>query len=227
MAVTDESTTSRTQIAVRRSLLSALGWDSVDPAVSVFSLGLTSVQAAALMDTIQDALGVTVEEKVLWQYPSVDELSIFIARTLDACDVKYLASHKCGISTSREPGALMEWCDGHAILENSIGTYSIRCARPSDAGKLALLGTSACVAPLSGPSEYEVAARISCFPLGQLVLFQGAGDVVASLHTQRIASIDLLSAGAVIAAAHSLNTFRTSAHPNGPGLPQVQPSATH
>jgi acyl carrier protein len=164
--------------ALRARLLAALGWEGVDPTASLFALGLVSVQAALVVSTVREALGVTVDEDLLSRFPSVDELARHVA-TLSACNASQPA-----------PAAppVPEW-RGDVVLgeEISLGPFRIRWARASDAAALAALDAEAWPAPLRGLSETEISARIDRYAPGQLAIFEGRDLLVGSLYTQRIA----------------------------------------
>eukprot|EP00966_Prymnesium_polylepis_P328497 7384298-Prymnesium_polylepis.1 len=83
--------------------------------------------------------------------------------------------------------------DDLLLPAHEFGEYRIRSAKIHDAAALAALDNLSWPLPLRGFTHDEISARIMRFALGTFVLINRAGDVVGSLYTQRITSIDRLS----------------------------------
>ncbi len=52
--------------------------DAIDPTVPLGEYGLDSVLALAMASEIEDHLGIGVDPTVLWDHPTIDELTKFL-----------------------------------------------------------------------------------------------------------------------------------------------------
>ena len=74
-----DTTTEDAERSARIRLLSSLGWDAIDPDLPIFMYGLVSVQASALLATIEEMLGVAPPDDLLMAHPSISALARFLA----------------------------------------------------------------------------------------------------------------------------------------------------
>ena len=171
--------------SARDRLLRALGWEGVDPDLSIFMYGLVSVQASALLATIEQMLGVPPPDDLLITHPSVSELARFVAELEATTDF----ATGVGVPTTEPPKPALDWI-GEVPLHSGAGCggFFIRRARLDDTAALAALEELSWPLPLRGFSFEEIEARIRRFEPGQFVLCDPAIDIVGSLYTQRIAS---------------------------------------
>ena len=160
-------------------LLRSLGWEGVNPDLSIFMYGIVSVQAPVLLACIEQMLGLPPPNDLLITHPSISALARFVAE-LEPSDIT--TSIDTPATEPRTTGAVpLHWGAG-------CGGFFIRHACLDDAAALAALEELSWPLPLRGFTREEIEARIRRFEPGQFVLCDPSRDVVGSLYTQRIAS---------------------------------------
>eukprot|EP00965_Chrysotila_dentata_P080719 2663551-Pleurochrysis_carterae.AAC.2 len=179
---------------VQSELLAAVGLHTSNAYSSLFSLGLVSVQTAALLARAKNLLGANISESILLKKDTINDLAEHIVQRLKKSTDAESSSQCVNIRPSSLPRPLVGQSDRVFLADTNTGSISVRLATEDDIATLLQLeaerwsGNMAMSAP-------DILFRIRSFPQGQLVLEEDGRTVIGSLWTQRIASSEQLRAG--------------------------------
>lgn len=173
---------SEAERSARVHLLHSLGWEDIDPELPLFSYGLVSVQASALLSAITAMVGASPPDDLLLSHPSVNALASYVAEHMTLAK-----------SVSEQNLPPPDWL-GEVPLrgDGSLGGFTIRRAELEESKALVALDDLSWKPPLRGFTRNEIEARIQRFQSGQLVVCDESGAIVGSLYSQRITSTEQL-----------------------------------